>query len=75
VRRVAAMDTFCAYHPNLENEILPQTADLVAAVQEIASLLTCPRNFLLNGPRYPCQATSRLIAFHGEIHEEDDPDL
>jgi 2-oxoisovalerate dehydrogenase E1 component len=35
VRRVAAMDTFCAYHPNLEDEILPQTADLVAAVQEL----------------------------------------
>jgi 2-oxoisovalerate dehydrogenase E1 component len=35
VRRVAAMDTFCAYHPDLEDEILPQTADLVAAVQEL----------------------------------------
>jgi 2-oxoisovalerate dehydrogenase E1 component len=35
VRRVAAMDTFCAYHPNLEDEILPQAADLVAAVQEL----------------------------------------
>ncbi len=35
VRRVAAMDTFCAYHPNLEDEILPQTRDLVAAVQEL----------------------------------------
>ena len=33
VRRVAAMDTFCAYHPDLEDEILPQTSDLVAAVQ------------------------------------------
>jgi len=35
VRRVAAMDTFCAYHPNLEDEILPQTGDLTAAVQEL----------------------------------------
>ena len=35
VRRVAAMDTFCAYHPDLEHEILPQTSDLVAAVQEL----------------------------------------
>src|SRR6202043_3928121 len=35
VRRVAAMDTFCAYHPDLEDEILPQSADLVAAVQEL----------------------------------------
>src|ERR1700682_2707848 len=35
VRRVAAMDTFCAYHPNMEDEILPQSADLVAAVQEL----------------------------------------
>ena len=35
VRRVAAMDTFCAYHPDLEDEILPQTSDLVSAVQEL----------------------------------------
>jgi 2-oxoisovalerate dehydrogenase E1 component len=35
VRRVAAMDTFCAYHPNLEDEILPQTRDLVAAIQDL----------------------------------------
>jgi 2-oxoisovalerate dehydrogenase E1 component len=35
VRRVAAMDTFCAYHPDLEDEILPQTSDLVTAVQEL----------------------------------------
>jgi 2-oxoisovalerate dehydrogenase E1 component len=32
VRRVAAMDTFCAYQPKLEDEILPQTEDIVAAV-------------------------------------------
>jgi 2-oxoisovalerate dehydrogenase E1 component len=36
VRRVAAMDTFVAYHPNLENTILPQTADLFRAMKELA---------------------------------------
>jgi 2-oxoisovalerate dehydrogenase E1 component len=35
VRRVAAMDTFCAYNPQLEDEILPQTSHLVAAVREL----------------------------------------
>ncbi len=35
VRRVAAMDTFCAYQPKLEDEILPQTEDLVAAVRDL----------------------------------------
>ena len=35
VRRVAAMDTFCAYNPTLEDEILPQTSHLVAAVNEL----------------------------------------
>ncbi|MBZ5696915.1 MAG: dehydrogenase E1 component subunit alpha/beta [Acidobacteriia bacterium] len=35
VRRVAAMDTFCAYHPKLEDEILPQAGDLAAAVREL----------------------------------------
>jgi 2-oxoisovalerate dehydrogenase E1 component len=35
VRRVAAMDTFCAYAPNLENEILPQSSDLATAVREL----------------------------------------
>jgi 2-oxoisovalerate dehydrogenase E1 component len=35
VRRVAAKDTFCAYHPTLEDEILPQTHDLVAAVHDL----------------------------------------
>ena len=37
VRRVAAMDTFCAYHPKLEEEILPQAADLVAAARDLLS--------------------------------------
>jgi 2-oxoisovalerate dehydrogenase E1 component len=35
VRRVAAMDTFVAYQPRLEDEILPQTADIVRAVREL----------------------------------------
>ena len=35
VRRVAAMDAFCAYQPLLEDEILPQTSHLVAAVREL----------------------------------------
>ena len=35
VRRVAAMDTPVAYSPELEEEILPQAADVLAAVREI----------------------------------------
>jgi 2-oxoisovalerate dehydrogenase E1 component len=35
VRRVAAMDTFCAYQPKLEDEILPQSGHLIAAVREL----------------------------------------
>jgi 2-oxoisovalerate dehydrogenase E1 component len=35
VRRVAATDTFCAYQPQLEDVILPQTADIVSAVREL----------------------------------------
>jgi 2-oxoisovalerate dehydrogenase E1 component len=35
VRRVAAKDTFCAYQPKLEDFILPQTEDIVAAVRGI----------------------------------------
>ena len=37
VRRVAAMDTFCAYQPKLEDAILPQTEDIVAAARDLAS--------------------------------------
>jgi 2-oxoisovalerate dehydrogenase E1 component len=37
VRRVAATDTFCAYHPKLEHAILPQTEDIVRAVRELAA--------------------------------------
>jgi 2-oxoisovalerate dehydrogenase E1 component len=35
VRRVAATDTFCAYQPQLEDVILPQTEDIVGAVREL----------------------------------------
>lgn len=35
VRRVAAMDTFCAYNPNLEDAILPQSSDLATAMREL----------------------------------------
>ncbi|HXQ26994.1 MAG TPA: dehydrogenase E1 component subunit alpha/beta [Candidatus Acidoferrales bacterium] len=37
VRRVAAMDTFCAYNPKLEDAILPQSEDIVRAVRELAA--------------------------------------
>ena len=35
VKRVAAMDTFCAYQPKLEDVILPQVESVVLAVREI----------------------------------------
>jgi 2-oxoisovalerate dehydrogenase E1 component len=35
VKRVAATDTFCAYHPKLEDAILPQTDGITAAVHRI----------------------------------------
>jgi 2-oxoisovalerate dehydrogenase E1 component len=35
VKRVAAMDTFCAYHPKLEDAILPQTDDISEAVRKL----------------------------------------
>jgi 2-oxoisovalerate dehydrogenase E1 component len=35
VKRVAAMDTFCAYQPKLEDEILPQTSHITAAVKQL----------------------------------------
>ena len=35
VRRVAALDTPVAYAPDLEEEILPQAADVLAAIKEI----------------------------------------
>jgi 2-oxoisovalerate dehydrogenase E1 component len=36
VRRVAALDTPVAYYPDLEEEILPQSADVLKAVRELA---------------------------------------
>jgi 2-oxoisovalerate dehydrogenase E1 component len=37
VRRLGAMDTYCAYHPDLENKILPQTEDLVRALRDLTA--------------------------------------
>jgi 2-oxoisovalerate dehydrogenase E1 component len=36
VRRVAATDTFVAYHPKLEDAILPQVEDIAKAVRDLA---------------------------------------
>ncbi|MEO6119100.1 MAG: transketolase C-terminal domain-containing protein, partial [Terriglobales bacterium] len=36
VRRIAAMDTFVAYQPALEDVILPQSEDIYKAMQELA---------------------------------------
>lgn len=36
VRRVAALDTFVAYHPDLEDEILPQVDDIVTSILDLA---------------------------------------
>jgi 2-oxoisovalerate dehydrogenase E1 component len=35
VRRIAATDTFVAYHPDLEDEILPQADDILAGIIDI----------------------------------------
>ncbi len=35
VRRVAALDTWVGYHPDLEDEILPQTEDILEAMGHI----------------------------------------
>ena len=37
VRRVAALDTFVGYAPQLEDAILPQSADVLAAITELHS--------------------------------------
>jgi 2-oxoisovalerate dehydrogenase E1 component len=37
VRRVGALDAPVAYCPSLEEAILPQTADILAAIQETAA--------------------------------------
>ena len=36
VRRVASLDTWVAYSPQLEDEILPQTENVLAAIEDIA---------------------------------------
>jgi 2-oxoisovalerate dehydrogenase E1 component len=36
VKRVASTDTFVGYAPQLEDAILPQTADFVKAYEELA---------------------------------------
>jgi 2-oxoisovalerate dehydrogenase E1 component len=36
VRRVAALDSFVAYQPILENAILPQMDDLFRTMKEVA---------------------------------------
>ena len=36
MRRVAALDTFVGYNPSLEDAILPQVADVAAAIRELA---------------------------------------
>ena len=37
VRRVGAMDTFCAYQPVLEDVILPQVEHLFKAMSDLAA--------------------------------------
>jgi 2-oxoisovalerate dehydrogenase E1 component len=36
VRRLASLDTFVGYHPNLENATLPQTDDVLRSIMELA---------------------------------------
>ena len=38
VKRLAAEDTWVAYHPHLEDEILPQPLDFLEAYRALASL-------------------------------------
>jgi 2-oxoisovalerate dehydrogenase E1 component len=37
VRRIGALDTYVGYSPSLENEILPQVPDILAAIRELKS--------------------------------------
>jgi 2-oxoisovalerate dehydrogenase E1 component len=37
VKRIAAMDVFCAYQPTLEAEILPQSDDIIAVARSLAA--------------------------------------
>ena len=64
MRRVAAMDVPVAYYPELEEAILPQSADVLKAIQGRRSVLTAA-----DSPDVPAGAalrsllvTSRLIA-------------
>ena len=36
IKRVAALDSFVAYHPDLEDRILPQIEDIAAQIEELA---------------------------------------
>jgi hypothetical protein len=38
VRRLAAKDTWVAYHPDLEGEILPQPLDFLEAYRALAKI-------------------------------------
>ena len=35
VKRIAALDTWVGYHPDLEDHILPQTSDIAAAMAKL----------------------------------------
>ena len=35
VRRIAALDTFCAYQPRLEDAILPQSDTVIVTVKKL----------------------------------------
>jgi len=37
IRRVAALDTHVGYEPTLEQAILPQTADIAAALRQLCA--------------------------------------
>ena len=37
VQRVASLDTFVGYHPNLEEAILPQASDVYAAIEKLVT--------------------------------------
>ena len=37
VRRVAATDTFCGYHPDLEDAILPQKDDILRSARDLVA--------------------------------------
>jgi len=37
VKRLASLDTFVAYAPQLEDHILPQSSDIVTAIRDLAA--------------------------------------